>query len=96
MNDKMKTIQLRESDNKDFIYIYCIEEVWKAFGRSAYYVHQFYPELYIMEDDKQSAAGTHISIPDEYLLRLSEENHVWAGNEYIQVEVPATLLCQSK
>ena len=49
-----------------------------------------------MEDDKQSAAGTHISIPDEYLLRLSEENLVFAGDDYIQVKVPATLLCQSK
>ncbi|EKU92116.1 MULTISPECIES: hypothetical protein [Bacteroides] len=96
MNDKMKTIQLREKDNKGRIYIYYIGDVWKAFGRSAYYVHQFYPELHIVEDDKQSAAGTHISIPDEYLLRLSEENLVFAGDDYIQVKVPATLLCQSK
>lgn len=94
MNYTSEAILLKESSNKGCIYIYYIETVWKVFGQSAYYLHQLYPELDIVEDDNLPAAGIYICIPEKYLRYISEEHEVLAGDDYIQVKIPVTMRYQ--
>lgn len=90
----------KESSNINFIYLYRVGDVWKAFGQSAYYLSLLYPELNVIAaekgGDKREILENQICIPDEYLLRLSEEMPTLAGDDYIQMEVPAIVFHKTK
>ena len=35
----------KEGDNRGSVYLYCLEDSWKAFGYSAFYLSLLYPEI---------------------------------------------------
>lgn len=35
----------KEGDNRGSVYLYCLEDSWKAFGYSAFYLSLLYPGL---------------------------------------------------
>ena len=37
----------KEGDNRGFVYLYCLEDSWKAFGYSAFYLSLLYPGMKI-------------------------------------------------
>lgn len=95
----MKTLEgilKKESRNTNYIYLYCIDDAWTAFGQSARYLSLLYPELDMIEKDMKEIQKNQICIPDEYFLKILEEMHVLAGNDYIQMEMPVVVLHKIK
>ena len=38
----------KEGDNRGSVYLYCLEDSWKAFGYSAFYLSLLYPGMKIV------------------------------------------------
>ena len=41
----------KEGDNRGSVYLYCLEDSWKAFGYSAFYLSLLYPGIKIVKYD---------------------------------------------
>lgn len=41
----------KEGDNRGSVYLYCLEDSWKAFGYSAFYLSLLYPGMKIVKYD---------------------------------------------
>ena len=91
--NQLKTIRKKENRNAGYVYLYCLGNSWKAFGRSAYYLTLLYPGLEVMKGDDHSAIGVFVFIPDDCLIELFEENHTSVGDEYIEMKVPPRINC---
>lgn len=89
--NKVDFIWKKERGNMSFIYLYCIDDGWKAFGHSAYYLSLLYPELDVARKDWMERDEIQVCVSEEYLLRISEEILTLVGDDYIQVEVPIML-----
>ncbi|WP_294555063.1 hypothetical protein [uncultured Bacteroides sp.] len=84
----LKDILEKESGNRDAIYLYCLENSWRAFGRSAFYLSLLYPGMEVLRNDNQDIICLYICISDDYLMEIFEMNRIYVGNEYIEIKVP--------
>ncbi len=93
---QLKTIRKKENWNEGYIYLYCLDNKWKAFGRSAYYLTLLYPSLEVMKGDGHGVTGMFVFIPDDLLMELFEEQQAIVGNEYIEMKVPEKIHCNDE
>lgn len=88
----------KESCNMYYIYLFCIEEKWWAFGYSAYYLSIMYPELEVVEEISPEHEGyiPCVHVPESHLVKLSDFYDTLISDEYIQISVPPTTYCRRK
>lgn len=88
----------KESKNLYYIYLFYIEDKWRAFGYSAYYLSIMYPVLGVTEETspeyEESIPCVHV--PEQYLLMLSDSCTTLVSDECIQVSVPPVIYCYRK
>lgn len=85
-------ISEREYANRHYIYLYCIDSDWWAFGYSAHYLSLLYPELKAVrvpcsDRDRQMAC---MKVPGSQLIKLSLYD-TRVSDECVQVEVPPSV-----
>ncbi len=78
----------KEGDNRGFVYLYCLEDSWKAFGYSAFYLSLLYPGMKIVKYDNPDIICFCMCISDDCLMEIFEMSRIYVGNECIEMKVP--------
>lgn len=86
--DTLEIIRDRENCNEGVIYLYCVENSWRAFGRSAFYLTLLYPELEVVRGDSQNVASFFVCVPDYYLTNVFDINRIYVDDEYVEIRIP--------
>ncbi|WP_294470492.1 hypothetical protein [uncultured Bacteroides sp.] len=86
--DTLEIIREQEISNEGVIYLYCVGNSWRAFGRSAFYLSLLYPELEVVREDTQNITRFFVCIPDYYLIKVFDINQIYVDNEYIEIRIP--------
>ena len=89
-------ILLKENKDEKYIYFHSIEEGWRAFGRSAYYLVLLYPKLEIIRESGHAGRECYVNISNERLLQIEETCRLFVGDEYIKAAVPSIVYCMRK
>lgn len=90
--NRIDTILEKEKSNTDKIFIYLLDESFVAFGRSAFYVALFCPQLEVIRG-RTDAANSYISIriPKKWLHWLSKKCNTLVDDESIQITPPLNI-----
>ncbi len=83
----------KECCNQGSIYLYCLDNSWKAFGHSAFYLSLLYPELEVDMVDNRGTTCFCVCLSDDYLMVIFEMGGVSVGNECIEVKVWDSICC---
>lgn len=78
----------KEGDNRGSVYLYCLEDSWKAFGYSAFYLSLLYPGMKIVKYDNPDIICFCMCISDDCLMEIFEMSRIYVGNECIEMKVP--------
>lgn len=78
----------RKDDNRGSVYLYCLEDSWKAFGYSAFYLSLLYPGMKIVKYDNPDIICFFVCISDDCLMEIFEMSRIYVGNECIEMKVP--------
>lgn len=62
----------KEGDNRGSVYLYCLEDSWKAFGYSAFYLSLLYPGIKIVKYDNPDIICFCMCISDDCLMEIFE------------------------
>lgn len=89
-------ILLEENKDEKYVYFHYIEESWRAFGRSAYYLVLLYPELKVIREKGHAGRECYVNISNERLMQIEETCRLFVGDECIKAEVPPIVYCRRK
>lgn len=78
----------KEGDNRGFVYLYYLEDSWKAFGYSAFCLSLLYPGMKIVKCDNPDIICFCMCISDDCLIEIFEMSRIYVGNECIEMKVP--------
>ncbi len=78
----------KECANRESVYLYRLENSWKAFGYSAFYLSFLYSGLEVVKYDNQDIVCFCMYVSDDYLLEILEMDQTCVGNECIEMKVP--------
>ncbi len=84
----------KECCNEGSIYLYCLENSWRAFGHSAFYLSLLYPGLEVVKCDNRDITKICACISYDYLMEIFEVNQIYVGNEYIEMKAPERVCCE--
>lgn len=93
----MKTFEevlLEENENEKYIYIHCIKDTWRAFGRSAYYLVLLYPEMEVMRGKRGMEGEVYVNISNENLMQITEMCQLSVRDECVKAVVPLIVYCK--
>lgn len=91
-----KRAVVQERRNLYYIYLFCVEEEWWAFGYSAYYLGILYPVLKATVESispEGEVEMPRVRVPDSYLLTLSAFYDILVSDAHIQISAPPTAYC---
>ena len=80
--------EVNKGDNRGSVYLYCLEDSWKAFGYSAFYLSLLYPGMKIVKYDNPDIICFFVCISDDCLMEIFEMSRIYVGNECIEMKVP--------
>lgn len=90
--NRIDIILKNEKSNLDRIFIYVLDDSFVAFGRSAFYVALFCPQLDVLQGQSDIAGSyLYIRIPSKWLGWLSEKCSTLVDDEYIRIIPPLNL-----
>ena len=69
----------KEGDNRGSVYLYCLEDSWKAFGYSAFYLSLLYPGMKIVKYDNPDIICFFVCISDDCLMEIFEMSGYMSG-----------------
>ena len=84
--DMLNTIWEKECCNRGSIYLYCLDNSWKAFGHPAFYLFLLYPELKAMKVKNQGVTCFFVCLSDDSLMKIFEMSGIYVGNECIEIK----------
>lgn len=90
--NQIDTILKNEKSNLDRIFIYILDDSFVAFGRSAFYVALFCPQLDVFLGQSDIAGSyLYIHIPSKWVCWLTEKCSTLVDDKYIRVIPPLNL-----